>query len=157
MAWTNITNGQLAVGSPIRSVDLLALRDNIIAQANGDPGSPQQQTAGIANNAVTASKINFIANGLQNSGGALAIACPSYGAVGSYTTGNTFYGGNPSINPPELTFGANYSAASVGIGAGGTWKCMGYTGSNYGFIGAGESNPDLLFATTNIYLMCRVA
>lgn len=31
MAWTNITNAQLAIGAPVRSIDLLALRDNILA------------------------------------------------------------------------------------------------------------------------------
>jgi len=40
MAWTNIANANLDVGAPIRSVDILALRDNITALANGDTGAP---------------------------------------------------------------------------------------------------------------------
>lgn len=40
MAWTNIANANLDVGAPVRSVDLLALRDNITALANGDTGAP---------------------------------------------------------------------------------------------------------------------
>ena len=36
-SWTNITNAQLAIGSPVRSVDLLALRDNA-AYANSVRG-----------------------------------------------------------------------------------------------------------------------
>lgn len=157
MAWTNITNAQLAIGAPIRSIDLLALRDNITAQANGDAGAPKQQTNGIADAAVTAPKINFVANGLRNNSNSLDIACPTWGSVGSYATG-ILSGGTPTGSPPSLSIGSDYSAASAGIsGASGTWKCMGYTGSNYGFIGAGESNPDILYATTNIYIMCRVA
>jgi hypothetical protein len=156
MAWTNITNAQLAIGAPVRSIDLLALRDNIVSQANGDSGAPQQQTAGIANNAVTAPKISFVANGLQNSGGSLAIACPAWGAVGSYATGGKG-GGTPESPPSELNVGSDYSAAFVGIiGAGGTWRCMGYTGSTYGIYSI-EGNTQGLFTSTNIYLMCRVA
>ena len=156
MAWTNITNAQLAIGAPVRSIDLLALRDNIIAQANGDAGAPKQQTAGIEDNAVTAVKINK-GNGLGASGSTLVINCPSWGSVGSYAIG-TQGGGTPTGGPSSLSVGSDYSAASAGIsGASGTWKCMGYTGSNYGFIGASESNPDILYATTNLYLMCRVA
>jgi len=41
MAWTNIANANLAVGAPIRSVDLLALRDNVSAVPNGDSGAPR--------------------------------------------------------------------------------------------------------------------
>lgn len=41
MAWTNITNAQLAVGAPLRSVDILALRDNFAGMANGDVDAPR--------------------------------------------------------------------------------------------------------------------
>jgi hypothetical protein len=41
MSWTNIPNGNLAVGAPIRSVDQLALRDNPIAIAEGATGAPR--------------------------------------------------------------------------------------------------------------------
>ena len=58
MAWTNISNANLDVGAPIRSIDILALRDNITAQANGDSGAPKQQTAGIADLAITAAKMS---------------------------------------------------------------------------------------------------
>jgi len=155
MAWTNITNAQLAIGAPIRSIDLLALRDNITAQANGDAGAPKQQTAGIADNAVTAVKVNK-GNGLGASGSTLVINCPAWGSVGSYATGIQG-GGGPYSYPSELTVGSNYSAASAGIsGASGTWKCMGYTGSNYALYVI-EGLDKGLYASTNIYLMCRVA
>jgi hypothetical protein len=41
MAWTNIANANLDVGAPIRSVDILALRDNVSAVPNGDTGAPR--------------------------------------------------------------------------------------------------------------------
>ena len=139
MAWTNITNAQLAIGAPIRSIDLLALRDNITAQANGDAGAPKQQTAGIADAAVTAPKINFVTNGLQNSSGSLAIACPSFNTVGSYC----FVAATESSSAIRtFTAGSNYSAGGPNSGGlyasistninlstsiSGTWKWMGAT------------------------------
>jgi hypothetical protein len=41
MAWTNISNANLDVGRPIRSVDILAIRDNISAVPNGDTNAPR--------------------------------------------------------------------------------------------------------------------
>lgn len=105
MAWTNITNAQLAVGAPIRSVDLLALRDNIVAAQNGDAGAPQQQTAGIADNAVTAAKVNK-GNGIGTSGTQLVVACPAFNSVGSYA--QTIMKADGTTN----NAGSNYSAGS---------------------------------------------
>jgi hypothetical protein len=45
MAWTTIPNANLDVGAPIRSVDILAIRDNITALANGDTGAPPIKAA----------------------------------------------------------------------------------------------------------------
>lgn len=47
MAWTNIANANLDVGAAIRSVDILALRDNITALANGDTGAPRIKPAAL--------------------------------------------------------------------------------------------------------------
>jgi len=63
--WTNIANTSLEPGSPARSVDAFALRDNPIAIAEGAAGAPriagQQgpavQTNGLFNGAVTNAKI----------------------------------------------------------------------------------------------------
>ena len=131
MAWTNITNAQLAIGAPVRSIDLLALRDNITAQANGDAGAPKQQTAGIADNAVTAVKINY-GNGLGANGTQVVVACPTTGSVGSYA----FVGPNgalPNMGPGNsISGGILYYAACVpgglrveGSTLSGTWRSMG--------------------------------
>ena len=47
MAWTNIANANLDIGAPIRSVDILALRDNVTALANGDTGAPPIKAAAL--------------------------------------------------------------------------------------------------------------
>ena len=47
MAWTNVANANLDVGAPIRSVDILAIRDNITALANGDTGAPPIKAAAL--------------------------------------------------------------------------------------------------------------
>lgn len=159
MTWTNITNAQLAIGAPVRSIDLLALRDNITAQANGDAGAPQQQTAGIADNAVTAVKVNK-GNGIGSSGSQLALACPSWGSIGSYATGSRgyLYIVAPSTPVfPEFYVGTDYSASTAGIAGGsGTWKCMGYTGSRFTYY-TPPDNPPSVLETDRVFLFCRVA
>jgi hypothetical protein len=47
MAWTNIANANLQVGAPLRSVDILALRDNVSAVPNGDSGAPRIKAAAL--------------------------------------------------------------------------------------------------------------
>lgn len=144
MVWTTITNAQLAVGAPIRSVDLLALRDNITAAQNGDVGAPQQQTAGIADNAVTAAKVNK-GNGIGTSGTQLVVACPAFNTVGSYafgclrlenqagtiSSGGNYAagGGNLQLNVSAVTAGGPERQFGV---LSGTWKWMGAAyGTNY--------------------------
>lgn len=48
MTWTTITNAQLAVGAPLRSIDIVSLRDNITALADGDTGAPRIQDKALA-------------------------------------------------------------------------------------------------------------
>jgi len=55
--WTDITNAALDGDSPGTQVLFEALRDNPIAIAEGAPGAPKIQTAGIANSAITNDKI----------------------------------------------------------------------------------------------------
>lgn len=137
MAWTNITNAQLAIGAPIRSIDLLALRDNITAQANGDAGAPKQQTAGIADLAVTAQKIKYGA-GLTASGDTLVTSSPTFGAVGSYaavagTYATTYVAGSNYVLDAYTfqisVFGINadYQIIIETQGLSGTWKWMSAT------------------------------
>lgn len=54
MAWSSLS---FAFGSILTSSKMTNLYDNITAQANGDTGAPKQQTAGIADLAVTEAKL----------------------------------------------------------------------------------------------------
>jgi hypothetical protein len=56
MTWVNLS-AAFGFGTQLTSLQMQNLRDNITAQANGDAGSPQQQTAGIADNAITLAKL----------------------------------------------------------------------------------------------------
>jgi hypothetical protein len=127
MAWTNIANANLDIGAPIRSVDLLALRDNISAVPNGDAGAPKVQTNGIQDAAITAAKLN----GAQ-SGSAPIYAARAWvnfdGHNSPYTiraSGNvssvTFSGlGTYVINFTTAMPNANYSVAGCAGGNGGS-------------------------------------
>lgn len=60
MTWTNLN---FSFGSVLTSAKMTQLSDNITAQANGDSGAPKQQTAGIADGAVTAAKFAVVSAG----------------------------------------------------------------------------------------------
>lgn len=47
--WTAIPTSVLEVGQPIRSIDIIALRDNILAVPAGAAGAPRVQGAALAN------------------------------------------------------------------------------------------------------------
>jgi hypothetical protein len=136
MAWTNIPNANLAAGAPIRSVDLLALRDNIPAVANGDSGAPKVQTNGINDSAVTTAKL--ATNERMNTTNVLgSTAGASVGAVGTYaycakvtsgsvSAGSTISGsslryGGLGRDANEGAFENQYSGTPAG-----TWRAMGY-------------------------------
>lgn len=57
MAWTEISDAVIEIGKAVRALDIRAIRDNIVAIAEGQAGAPRIQTAAINNNAVTTAKI----------------------------------------------------------------------------------------------------
>lgn len=67
MAWTNITNEQLAIGAPIRSIDLLALRDNFAGMANGDVDAPRITDPAIGNVIAGTNYIPVVGGGSTSS------------------------------------------------------------------------------------------
>ena len=72
--YTDIPNGDVDSDSPITTSLITKLRDNPIAITEGSSGAPQVQTAGIANDAVTAAKLasNAVVNASVASGAAIA-------------------------------------------------------------------------------------
>jgi len=109
MAWTNIPNANLAAGAPIRSVDLLAIRDNFAAMANQDAGAPP------------------LVKSLNGQTG--AITNTDYVAIGSYY----FSADDTSIG--DRTIGSTYAGSTfkkldstgtrVNNPLAGTWRLMG--------------------------------
>lgn len=57
MSFTSIPNANLQVGAPLRSIDILALRDNILAVPNGEPGAPKIKAAALDGGASGAAPI----------------------------------------------------------------------------------------------------
>jgi hypothetical protein len=57
MTWTNIPDTNIEPGKPVRSIDMIAMRDNIPALANGDTGAPRIKTAAIDAGQVTNDKL----------------------------------------------------------------------------------------------------
>lgn len=71
MTWTTIPDSNIEPGKAVRSVDMIAMRDNIPALANGDPGAPRINHKAIAK-ALTVnvgSVYQFGASGLDTGGG----------------------------------------------------------------------------------------
>jgi hypothetical protein len=131
--WTNIANTSLEPGSPARSVDAFALRDNPIAIAEGAAGAPRIQTNAIQDSAVTAVKLATGTNErdwvLARTAGAGAQAIGSYalstrGVDTSWSSGQTF------------------AASQLSGVSSGTWRAMGssvLTGRDRFFVDDGGS------------------
>jgi len=119
--WTNVPNTVLEPGDPIRSVDIIAIKENIIALSEGASGAPKILTAAINNGAVTVEKFA--------SGAVLSVtAGGSVGAVGTYCEAT-------GTSQPTLTVGStkagstlqkrDTSGTRVSMGFSGTWRNMG--------------------------------
>jgi hypothetical protein len=113
-------------------------------------------TSAVSGNGVTASSTTGAVT--------FALACPTWGSVGSYATGvGTTTGGYSAGNwnaPTLLTVNTNYSAANAGISGGsGTWKCMGVSGSTeqiYTYpVGCGSAYGVGIYQY--FYIFCRVS
>ena len=136
--WTTITDAALEPGKPIRSVDGLALRDNVTALAEGAAGAPRIENAALDTDSVTNVKVvnvtlgaekfqtgtterNWVMERTSNAAG---------GAVGTYAflKAITPVGFNDNISASVLTpsDSENNSIGSVS----GTWKCMGAVSAN---------------------------
>lgn len=107
--WTEIPNSSIETGRPIRAIDGRALRDNVVALAEGASGAPKIETAAIDDLAVTAGKL---ATGNNERDWVLdRTAGASVGAVGTYAfLGET---GNVTTNPGGTRAGSALRYANV--------------------------------------------
>lgn len=131
MSWTNITNAQLAIGAPIRSIDLLALRDNIISVRDAMNRAQIFTSSGnfVVPDGVSAVKVSI--NGGGGGGGVV------YGNGGGSGSGNGGNGGSSSFGGYVTCGGGGggiggYQAIAVGGSAGSA-------GSAGAFVSAGSA------------------
>jgi hypothetical protein len=107
MAWTNIANANLQVGAPLRSVDILALRDNVSAVPNGDSGAPRIKAAALDGGQSGAAPI-YAARAWVNFNGTGTVAIRASGNVSSITDNGT---GDYTVNFTTAMPDANYAAS----------------------------------------------
>jgi hypothetical protein len=142
--WTTITDAALEPGKPIRSVDGLALRDNVTALAEGAAGAPRIENAAMDTDSVDNANVVDATLGsekfqtgtderdwvLGRTSGAAA------GAVGTYAfaqaDSGTTSGFGDSISGSRLTPSSVEANSSGSLS--GTWRCMGiaYGGTDAG-------------------------
>jgi hypothetical protein len=115
--WTNVSNTVLEPGDPIRSVDIIAIKENIIALSEGASGAPKIQAAAIASGVLT-NTTNVLTATAGATVGALGTYCLAY-ATSSIAIGNTVAGSN--------LLGVNTAGSQVAPGFSGTWRNMGCT------------------------------
>lgn len=132
--WTTIPNSSLEPGSPARSIDALALRDNPIAITEGAAGAPRVSDAGLSTTVTSAGQA-WVSNRLTTNAVLAQIAGLTAGAVGSMcisatynAIGTTTAGSNlrriTSITVAEYN---NFNYASHGFT--GTWRSLGSASS----------------------------
>ncbi len=123
--WTDIPDENLSPNAPARSADMLAMRDNITAQAEGATGAPKTQTAAIEDDAVTADKLAETSSERDWVNG--RISTSSTGAIGTYAmlrrTSNGVVPG--STYSGDLVY--SNGNGDAGSPVGGTWRAMGGT------------------------------
>ena len=145
--WTTITDATLEPGKPIRSVDGLALRDNVTALAEGAAGAPKIKNAAVNTGVLGAEKFQ---TGTTERDWVLArTSDTTAGNVGTYaflrlsSTSNTNYGANSTLSGSSLAY-SNSSESNSGS-LSGTWRCMGYSPNT--FVGGGSNADDSRTAT----------
>lgn len=138
--WTDVSSTVLEPGDPIRSVDIIAIKENIIALSEGASGAPKVLTAAINDEAVTSSKL-ATGERMNTTNVLSTIANASVGAVGTYAflvsvSTSTTYGAGNIASGSALRYGGvgmdatsdsfpdNVVASASGTPSG-TWQCMG--------------------------------
>lgn len=139
MSWTDIPDTDLAPGKIVTTGKMLALRDNPIAIANGDPDAPKIQNEAMDTDSVDNDNVvdgalgaeKFQAGTTERDWVLGRIAGLSAGAVGTYAMALS-----SAVNVPfgDLVSGSflspsNASGTTTGTSLTGTWRCLGFVGS----------------------------
>ena len=139
--WTTITDAALEPGKPIRSVDGLALRDNVTALAEGAAGAPRIENAAF--DATTLGSEKFQAGTderdwvLDRTSETTANNVGTYAFLRLLSPSGTDYGANSTLSGSSLAY-SNSSESNSGS-LSGTWRCMGYSPNT---IISGGPNPE---------------
>ena len=134
--WKDITDAALEPGKPIRSVDGLALRDNVTALAEGAAGAPKIQNAAMGTNSVDNANVvnsNIGAEKFQTgtterdwvlgrTSDAGAGAVGTYGFFLKTSSGTSSPGSTISGSSLSWSNGGGNNSGSPS----GTWRCMGF-------------------------------
>lgn len=149
--WTALPDATLEPGKPIRSIDVLALRDNPVAIAEGASGAPRIQVDGLGINSVLLATAR---DGSAGSIGTYVFACLRNGTT-VYAFGSTIAGSNltPTSAVTSGTLGSGTFALSTGSVLSGTWQCMG-SRSNANIINA---FGDIVGSVVGATLWLRIA
>ena len=132
--WTTITDAALEPGKPIRSVDGLALRDNVTALAEGAAGAPKIKNAAFDAAVLGAEKFqtgtterDWVLGRTSNAAG---------GAVGTYAF--ALAGAGPASGFGASISGSRLTPSNVAVNpsgyVSGTWRCMGSTDDGIGSV-----------------------
>jgi hypothetical protein len=127
--WTTIPDSSLEPGKPIRAIDGLALRDNAIAIAEGQPGAPKIVDAALSTTATNTGRDWVLAR----------TALADAGAVGTYawlvtTTAQTISAGSTYAGSALRYHALRWLSADIsssntygtaGANPSGTWRAMG--------------------------------
>lgn len=130
MAWTTIPDTSLEPGKPIRSIDILALRDNPIAISAGDVGAPRNEDPSLSTTATNTGRDWVLARSALSTAGAIG----TYAFAKSNTAGDTAFGATRA-GSTLLTASAASQVSVItsdygflllsGAALSGTWRCMG--------------------------------
>ena len=121
--WTTITDATLEPGKPIRSVDGLALRDNVTALAEGAAGAPRIAAAALQ---TGTNERDWV---LDRTSETTPNDVGTYAFLMLSSLSNTDYDANSTLSGSSLAY-SNSSESNSGS-LSGTWRCMGYSPNTY--------------------------
>ena len=152
--WTTIPNSSLEPGSPARSIDALALRDNPIAITEGATGAPRVSDAGLSTT-VTSTGQAWVSNRLTTNAVLAQIAGLTAGAVGSMCISATYNAIGTTTAGSNLRRITSYTG---GTGFGGDWitASQGFTGT-WRALGSASSYNEADRGAQQITLYVRIA
>jgi len=121
--WTTITDATLEPGKPIRSVDGLALRDNVTALAEGAAGAPRIAAAALQ---TGTNERDWV---LDRTSETTPNDVGTYAFLMLSSLSNTDYDANSTLSGSSLAYSNSKTSSSGSLS--GTWRCMGYSPNTF--------------------------